>query len=189
MVCYIHKNHSWQKLLHLTMLHWLCCYKTFKILQLEKVFQKGKYLSVFLRQKVCHLPQTCHIKYHFYGLAQLSNTARGWLIQVEVAWELHSRFSRTHNFSHWPTLRSVTPSNIKVGHADQPSPCSHPPTYSKCFIATSYLGIGISSWSPPYFGPRFLLSTPKKSWVDPHQHLLDLEVQDQTEVEHLYDRQ
>ena len=32
---------------------------------------------------------------------------------VMSAWELHSHFSPIH-FSHWPTLRSVTPTNINV---------------------------------------------------------------------------
>ena len=49
-------------------------------------------------------------------------------------------------------------------------------------ISTSYLHIGLSSWSPPNVGAslKFLLSTLKKSWGDSIQHLLVLEVQNQT---------
>ena len=56
------------------------------------------------------------------------------------------------------------------------------PNTNDWLISTSYLGIEISSWSPPNIGAssRFLLSTPIKSWGDPYQYLLVLEVQYQT---------
>ena len=56
------------------------------------------------------------------------------------------------------------------------------PNSNDWLISTSYLRIGIASWSPPNIGAssRVLLSTPITSWGDPRQYMLFLEVHYQT---------